>query len=364
MKTFFTSFFFLCVSLLLAQAPLFVHSADLSNITDDASIINHPDLNGNPNAKLIISHNWNPNGMGGVSNDNASGLYYSNSSQKWMVYNENETPMIEGSSYNIYIGSETETFIHIASAANVGGLPYHTILDNPALNGNPDAKITISTYYNPNSLRNDKRYGVFYYSEDDNWNIFTEDISDLPLDTAFFVSIEGNIAENYTHQATAANITQNYTEINHPLLNENPNALFVFTHNWGSAQSSSNVIVDFELAAKYTGTHWSIFIEDGVSEFPVNSEFDLLIYDPALGIEDYTIEGLNYYPNPTEGFVIIDATVKINKVTVFDMLGKKVLEQVGEFNSMNLNTSNLSVGNYLAKVESENNTQIIKLIKN
>jgi len=362
MRTFFTFLFALYSSLIIAQNPLFVHTADAGNIVSDASYLDHPDLNGNPNAQLIVSHNWNPNGIGGTFNDKATGLFYDSGNEQWGVYNEDASAMIEESSYNIYIGEGPEMFEHIATSENVID-NYFTVLDHPILNGNPDANLTISTYYNPNSLRNEERYGVFYYLTFEKWAIYAESLLPIPLNSAFFVAIDGEGVQNYIHQATSANITENFTVIDHPLLNGEEEALFVFTHNWGEAGDSSNVIVDFELGAWYTGTNWSIFIEDGSSPFLENSEYNLLIYNPALSTEDDTIKGLSYYPNPVSNFININAINEIDFVSVYDMQGRLVLEQSGELNTMSLNASKLPTGNYLAEVKSGNNVQVIKIIK-
>jgi len=361
MKSFFTFLLVLCFSVALAQNPLYVHTATAATISGDLTVLDHPDLNGNPAAQLIVSHNWNPPGSAGIYNDNAIGVFWDGAN--WGIYHENDSDMIEGSSYNVYIDEGDNTFLHIADAASVGSSNAYTVLDFAPLNGNPDANIAITTYFNPNSLRNDKRYSVWYDSSTLNqWIIFTEDISELPLDTAFFVTIEGENVQNYTHVATVANIVGNYTEIDHALLNGDPDAVFVFLHNWGTQSESANVIVDAELGVWYTGTNWAIFTQD-FSALPENSEYDLLIYDPSLGVEDFAVEGLNFFPNPAVDFITINAKDAINNVTVFDMQGRKVLEQSGELNTMSLNVSQLPTGNYLANVKSGDNAQVIKIIK-
>jgi hypothetical protein len=361
MKTIFTFLAALCITAVSAQ-NMFVHTATAGNISADASFIDHPDLNGNPNAKILVSHNWNPPSSGGVYNDNNTGLFYSNGQNKWSVYNENASPMIEGSSYNIYIG-ENDVVLHIADLANQATNPVYSVINHPDLNGNPNAKIVLSTYFNPNSLRNDHTYAVWYNDSTDRWNIFPEDLSNLPLDTAFFIGVpDGSRTAVANHRAEAGNITGNYTVIDHPLLNGNPDAVFVYTHNWGISGGSGNVVNDHVTGAWYTGSNWSIYNED-LAAMPEDVEFDLMIFDPSLGVEDNTIEGLSYGPNPVQDLLEINANSEIEVVTVFDILGREVMQQNGSINSMTLNMSALTSGSYLAQVQSGQRTQVIKLIK-
>lgn len=361
MRTFFTLLLLICVSVVSAQ-NMFVHTATAGNISADASFIDHPDLNGNPNAEILISHNWNPSGAAGVYNDNNTGVFYSNSQNQWGVYNESGAAMTLGSSYNIYIG-DGDVVLHIADLANQATNPVYSVINHPDLNGNPNAKVLLTTYFNPNGLRNNHSYAVWYNDTTDRWNIFPEDLVNLPLDTAFFVGVpDGTNTAVANHRAEAGNISGNYTTIDHPLLNGDPDAIFVYTHNWGISGGSGNVVNDHVTGVWYTGSNWAIFNED-LSAMPENAEFDLMIFDPSLGVADSSIEGLVYAPNPVKDVININANSGIDQVTVYDILGREVLQQNGDTVTMQLNMSTLTSGNYLAKVQSGESTQVIKLIK-
>jgi len=360
MKTIFTLLISLCLTTVSAQ-NMFVHTATAGNISADASFIDHPDLNGNSGAQILVSHNWNPPGSAGVYNDNNTGVFWSAGQDKWGVYNENASAMVLGSSYNIYIG-DGDVVLHIADLANQATNPVYSVINHPDLNGNPNARMVLTTYFNPNNLRNDHTYAVWYNDATDRWNIFPEDLVNLPLDTAFFLGIpDGNVAVT-THRAEVANIVGNYTVIDHPLLNNNPAAVFVYLHNWGISGGSGNVVLDNITGAWYTGTNWAIYTEDFVA-MPEDAEFDLMIYDPSLGVEDSTIEGLSYFPNPVIDVININANTGIDQVTVFDILGRQVIQQNGDTATMKLNMSGLTSGNYLAKVQSGDSVEVIKLIK-
>ncbi|MBU2937918.1 cadherin repeat domain-containing protein [Lacinutrix sp. C3R15] len=251
---------------------IYKHTASVGNTEGEDTFIDHPYLNANPNAKIAISHNWND----GTYNNKTTGVWYNPVEMKWAIFNEDTTPMLEGSTFNVYIAMDGELITHIATEANQGTNSSYTIIDHPLANGNPNQKLIVTTTWDPNSVYNPKNYGVWY--DGTNWNIYTEGASDIPNNAAFNVLIKGDAAEEFSHQATAANISGNYTIIDHASLNNNPDAKFVFTHNWGAEGDSRNVVLDKTLSLWYTGTNWSIYTED-LSVIPEDISFDIVVTD-------------------------------------------------------------------------------------
>jgi hypothetical protein len=239
----------------------------------------------------------------------------------------------------------------------------YSVINHPDLNGNPSARVLLTTYFNPNGLRNDHTYSVWYNATTDRWNIFPEDLSNLPLDTAFFMGVpDGSNTAVATHVADAGNIAGNYTIIDHPLLNGDPDAVFVYTHNWGVSGGSGNVVNDHVTGVWYTGSNWSIYNED-LSAMPEDAEFELMIFDPTLGVENTSIEGLSYGPNPVNDIVNIQAKEPITSVTIYNVLGAEVSNFKGNGNALGINLSNYSSGVYLAMIVAGKATQTVKIIK-
>ena len=75
-----------------------------------------------------------------------------------------------------------------------------------------------------------------------------------------------------------------------------------------------------------------------------------------------SIEGLNFYPNPvSNGKIYITSKSSLEKeVAIFDVLGKKVLQQTT--NTKELNISTLSPGVYIIKIKEGEATATRKLI--
>ena len=86
-------------------------------------------------------------------------------------------------------------------------------------------------------------------------------------------------------------------------------------------------------------------------------EVKLTAKAPEVGIE-----GLSFYPNPvSNGKIYITSKSTLDKeITIFDVLGKKVLQTV--LNSKELNISNLSPGVYIIKIKEDDATATRKLI--
>jgi hypothetical protein len=78
--------------------------------------------------------------------------------------------------------------------------------------------------------------------------------------------------------------------------------------------------------------------------------------------QDSAIEGLNFYPNPvSNGKIYITSKSSLDKeITIFDVLGKKVLQAT--LNAKELNVSNLSPGVYIIKIKESDATATRKLI--
>ncbi len=90
---------------------------------------------------------------------------------------------------------------------------------------------------------------------------------------------------------------------------------------------------------------------------------DLSFVDNSTaGINDNLITGLKMFPNPLNGNVLTitsDANAT-KKITVFDVLGKQVINTTT--NNGTINTSNLTSGVYIVKITEEGKTATKKLV--
>jgi hypothetical protein len=89
--------------------------------------------------------------------------------------------------------------------------------------------------------------------------------------------------------------------------------------------------------------------------------FQLLSF--PLSTLDNAIEGFSFGPNPTKDILKLKARVNLEKVTVYNMLGKQILTKENNSKEMELDLSNFQSGIYLAKVESQGLSQTIRVVK-
>jgi len=70
-----------------------------------------------------------------------------------------------------------------------------------------------------------------------------------------------------------------------------------------------------------------------------------------------------FYPNPVKDVLNLSYAQNIAEVAVYNLLGQKVLENVINATSTQLDMSALASGSYLVKVTANNQTKTIKVIK-
>ena len=82
-----------------------------------------------------------------------------------------------------------------------------------------------------------------------------------------------------------------------------------------------------------------------------------------LGTEDSTLKGFRFYPNPANDIIILKSLNNVEMVEVFSILGQKLITKKIGVPNYELDISELSSGNYIMKIISNNEIGIYKLIK-
>ncbi len=252
--------------LILNNDNSIMHTAVSGNIQGSTTKIDLPALNNNPNAIIYVTQNWNGGGAPGVFNTQKVSTYYNGT--QWTIYNEdNSTNMVENSKYNVYFGPSS--FVHKADATN--SYPNLTYFDNPLINRDANAFIFALHNWNPfgagTSVYN-KKLGVFYTGSV--WSIFDQDATPVSEGVYFNVAIAPKTDSAFLHTTTASNIISNYTTIDNPLLNGNPNAKILVQQRYVTTYNNKNV----GLWYKASSGNWTIFNED-VSAMEVGKDFNV-----------------------------------------------------------------------------------------
>ncbi|QAA80394.1 T9SS type A sorting domain-containing protein [Aequorivita sp. H23M31] len=99
--------------------------------------------------------------------------------------------------------------------------------------------------------------------------------------------------------------------------------------------------------------------------FVMNSDAvtDIQIDANVLGVPDNALGGFTYYPNPTNGILNLSSKEMIEMVSIYNLLGQRVLDSSLNSTSSVLDISGLSVGTYVMKVVVNGQTGTYKLLK-
>jgi hypothetical protein len=84
----------------------FVHRAGALNTAGNYTYLDNRLTNGEPDAVLSVTQNWNPGGGRGVYNDHPVDTVYDAKLRKWAVFNRDGAPMPKGASFNIAVPAD------------------------------------------------------------------------------------------------------------------------------------------------------------------------------------------------------------------------------------------------------------------
>lgn len=146
------------------------------------TVLNHPQLNGNPNAMVFLHPVWEE--LGDLNPNFSVGVRYQNG--LWWICKQSGAPMPSSATeryrYNVlfYARATPNVFLHTATPAN--RMANGTTLDHPQLNTNPDAVLLVTQRF---GASNAHEVGVQYGAN--RWHIFNLDGTTLPVSAQFNV---------------------------------------------------------------------------------------------------------------------------------------------------------------------------------
>lgn len=129
----------------------------------------------------------------------------------------------------------------------------------------------------------------------------------------------------------------------------------IFTTN----MAVTNVVT---FTAETTGVYYFGF--NVYSDACQNSVFiDDIAIQASLKTGDFNPAAFTYYPNPVKDVLNLSYTQTIGNITVYNLLGQKVIEKNINSNAAALDMAALPSGSYIVKAASENQIKTIKVIK-
>jgi hypothetical protein len=218
--------------------------------------------------------------VGDTHNDHAIGVVYLDATNQWAVLNQSGAGIDPDAAFNVLIPAvDTSVFLHIARVWNI--TDNRTTIDHRLTNGDPNAIVLVTQNWNPSAVGgtyNNHSIGVRYYDAEGKWAILNQDGVEMPPDAAFNVLVATSDPAAFVHTATAENILYNFTLIDHPLSNSNPNAMVLVTQNYnpGGGSGTPN---DHEIGVYYRAQakKWAVFNQDQATTMTEGAAFNVLV---------------------------------------------------------------------------------------
>lgn len=170
------------------------------------------------------------------------------------------------------------TFIHIATAQNIDGKS--TIIDHPGTNGNPDAILIITSNYGQFNTYQTRAVGVGYSNS--KWVIFNQDGSPMTANATFNVFVAPKGENALTVAASSISAYKHVCKLDHPKLNNNPDAKFLVTPNPGSDGLTNNNAIGLWYYSDQNC--WTVFNQN-CAPLPGNLRFNVLIDSRIFTVE-------------------------------------------------------------------------------
>jgi hypothetical protein len=163
---------------------VFVHTATAANSTKYSTTIDRPYSNSQSSAILLVTPNWNPASSSGTYDAHPIGAWYHNG--KWHIFNEDQTPIPAGASFNVVVLQHIVqgATVHTAKATNIQA--NWTVLNNDQANGNHNALVFFTPNMTAQHVFNNHNTGVWFTSQN-NWAIFNQDMTAMPVGASFYV---------------------------------------------------------------------------------------------------------------------------------------------------------------------------------
>lgn len=247
---------------------------------------------------LQATHFWGTTVLGkpanGIYNDHPLGVEWikSGKGEAWAIFNEDQAPMPIGARFFVkFTGSGLDRWGHFsilqrATATNIQS--DSTIIDDPHTNGQPTAKLFVTSNFNPPTPKSGTSVlagvsdphpiGVYYLGG--KWAIFNEDHAPMPVGAAFNVMVDlGGATHTIVQTATPAATVGNGVVITDPSYNSYspmfltpiwyPGKLPALTGGGGGVYNPHNTGVYFTSQGQ-----WAIFNEDQ-APMPIGAAFQV-----------------------------------------------------------------------------------------
>ena len=175
-----------------AMDSAFVHRSDEGNSRGDYTYLSDPNIDGDPNAIILVTPIPDQESTGDGIYDHNVGVWYEPQAQRWAIFNQDRMAVPDGTTFQVVVPGGPEKIVHRAASGNIDG--NSTYLDDPLVNGKPGAILSVTQNWNPgggSGTYNDHPVSVRYDAGRQKWAIYNTDDSAMPDGAAFNVAVSG-----------------------------------------------------------------------------------------------------------------------------------------------------------------------------
>lgn len=149
---------------------------------------------------------------------------------------------------------------------------------------------------------------------------------------------------------------KDYAELNQLVMNQQ-NIIWYLTYQ--DAMTGIKPL-PYNMPLVHGSIYYAVVIgANGCSSLPTPIEVTI-----TLGINDFDLTKLKYWPNPVDDVFTINYIDRIINVKVFDLNGKLVKSSNYDKQTVELDLSDLSSGTYMINIKTKESSQFVKIIKN
>ena len=276
-----------------AAVTAYQHISGSANRSGDHTTLDNVSINNNPQALILVGQNYGT-GVTNQANNHLIGLRYDAGLGRWEVFNEDGAAMSAGLMFNVLIvPPKTGFLLHTATLDNT--TLDRTEIDDPNLNGNPDARVYVTHNWNPpennNQNSNDHPLGVYYLAG--HWFILNRDGAAMLTPVTFNVYYTWPRGDSYIVSASATNTTTTRSlNLNSPALYGQSLARPQFTFNGTPAGLTPAYAYTSQAGLRYSFGPlftWQAFTNLG-AEFPLSLTFNVLDPPPSSFVVSATAD--------------------------------------------------------------------------
>jgi sortase A len=170
----------------------FVHRSDEKNSRGDYTYLSEPTIDGDPNAVVLAMPTPDQGSTGDGIYDHNIGVWYEPQAKQWAIFNQDRAAVPDETTFQVIVPGGPEKIVHRAESGNID--ENSTYLNDPLVNGKPEAILSITQNWNPgggSGTYNDHPVDARYDTGRQQWEIFNTDGSAMPDGAAFNVAVSG-----------------------------------------------------------------------------------------------------------------------------------------------------------------------------